>query len=145
MGVKRQPVVGMGLHSVKSLPDLADRVYVHRHLRDMGDMVQDLVADLFGNAVSLGDTQGWVHGDVDLEVEPVAAPAGAHLGNLTDPRSLMRDLLGVFQNSRLHAVQHSREDRPGRLPHKREDYECDQEPNEWISKGVAEPHARSTD
>lgn len=46
MGVNRLPIVGMGVHLVASLSNCGKRIHMHRHLKDMGHVVHDLVANL---------------------------------------------------------------------------------------------------
>jgi hypothetical protein len=90
--------VGVSLHPVESFPDLSGWIHVHRNLGDVWDIVQDPVANLLGNTVPFGNAQGGIYRNVDLQVEPMADPAGAHLTNLTHPRDVSRGERDAFQH-----------------------------------------------
>ena len=84
MRVRRQAIVDVLAYPMVPLTTLAVRVNVNRDASEMGEVMEEPVADLLGDLVALGNRETAGHGDVDLRMQPVTDPARPNVGDVLD-------------------------------------------------------------
>ena len=79
-------------------------VDVYGHTTQAGQLVQQPVADLLSDPVTPGHREFPVHVDVELGVQAVAGPSGAHARDVLDAFDRRGDLLDDFHRRLVDAV-----------------------------------------
>jgi hypothetical protein len=110
----------------------------------MRKAVKQLVADLARDLMSLGHRQPTGYGHVHFSVDAVSDPPGPHVRDFFDARRVAGGMCDGLQDLRIHAVQHTDDDRPSGLQDEDENCGRNREADQRISERVAEPDAGGT-
>lgn len=79
-----QIVVSVRSEAMVPLARLDVGIDVHHDRAHVREVVQELMPDLLGHIVARFDGQASRHGHAEVDVEAMADPAGAHVGQLLD-------------------------------------------------------------
>ncbi len=120
-------------------PGVAARIDVDDDLDELGHGVEEAVADALGDGVGPPERHVFVDQEVELGPEMVAQPADPQVAYPLDPLGRASNLLHLFHHCRIDRVHQSMPHRHRSVFADEEDGDGDQESDDRIGDGRAEP------
>jgi hypothetical protein len=104
MRMYNQSVVGMLSDLVMEFPSLIDGIDMDRDTPEIAHLMEELMADLFGNGMSLSHRQCRGHRDTHFCPELMAHSTGLHVRHRLDAGNMLRRMPKLVQDGRVHAI-----------------------------------------
>jgi hypothetical protein len=99
-----QSVVGMLSDLVMELPGLIYGIDMDRDSPEIAHLMEELMADLFGDGMSLSHRQRRGHRNTHFCPELMAHPTGLHVRHRLDAENVLRSMPERVQDGRVHAL-----------------------------------------
>ena len=117
----RKAIVRVLADPVMVFSALPDRIDMYRDASEMGHVMEQLVAHLPGDLMTLSDRQIPHHCDAQFGVQTVTDPSSPNIGHLFHAGNMGSGVRDGFQCVGIDAVQHPHHHRTCRLPDKEKD------------------------
>jgi hypothetical protein len=143
--MNRKAIVRVLAEPVMMLPALPGRIDVDRDASEMGHVMEQVVAHLSRDLMTLSDRQTPCHRDAQFGVQPMTDPPSPNVGHLFHAGNMGRGVRNGLQGVGIYAVQHPDQHGPRGLPDKDEDRRRDEEASYRVGQRVSRPYPRRTD
>jgi hypothetical protein len=138
--MNRKAIVRVFADPVMVFSALPDRIDVDRDAAEMAHVVEQLVAHLSGDLMTLSDRQIPRHCDAQFGVQAMANPPSPNVGHLFHAGNVGSGVQDGLQRVGIDAVQHPHHHGARRLPDQDEDRRRDKEANYRVGQRMSRPY-----
>ena len=140
MDMNRKAIVRVLADPMMVFPALPDRIDMYRDAAEVGHVMEQLVAHLSGDLMTLADRQASRHRHAQFGVQAMADPPSPNVGHLFHAGNMGRGVRDGLQGVGVYAVQHPYQHGARRLPDKDEDRRRDEEASYRVGQRVSRPY-----